>query len=478
MKPLLILNVVGLTPRLVGEHTPRLRALTGDHPPLPLGGVLPAVTCTAQASILTGTMPNTHGIVANGWLYPDTREIRFWQQSRALIQAETLYDVARQRAAAQEEEFTCLKSFWWFNQGAAVDYSLTPKPWYGSDGNKIFGVHGHPASLVTEVQEHYGAFPFTSFWSPLAGLPSSEWIARASAHAILSRRPTLSLVYLPHLDYDLQRFGLSASQTPARLREVDACAGVVIDAAKEIGASVIVLSEYGLQDVNRPVHLNRVLREAGLLTVRSGPFGEMLDTFQSRALAVADHQLAHVYVRDASDIPRVRDLLAGTEGVARILGDEKSAAREAANFAPESKSTYALNHPRSGTLVALAERNAWFTYYYWLDDKLAPDFAPTVNIHAKPGYDPAELFFDPALCCPRIKVGWRLLQKKLGFRTRFDVTPLHAEMVRGSHGLLPADPADGAVFLTDTDAPQPQKIALTGIKDYALAALGLNAPAS
>lgn len=358
--------------------------------------------------MLTGLTPREHGIVGNGWYYRETGEIRFWQQSNRLISGELLY-----------EGFQTAKMFWWFNQGAPVRYWATPKPHYGSDGSKQFDILDH---TDCELVESVGRFPFASFWGPKAGLPSSQWIARASARVMRQQRPELTLVYLPHLDYDFQRF---SEHDPQRVAEVDQCAGWVIEAAREIEAQVIVVSEYGLVPVNRPVLINRCLREAGLLVVRDGPYGEMLMPMDSKAFAVVDHQLAHVYVQDVSHKESVRRLLQQLPGVSDVVdpGDLQ------------------LDHPRSGELIALAQPDAWFVYYYWLDEDRAPDFARTVDIHRKPGYDPCELFMTSP-----VRAGLRLLQKKIGMRYRMDVVPLDPSLVKGSHGLRPA-PQDGPLII-------------------------------
>ncbi len=404
MTKICIINVVGLTPELA-RHAPRLSQLGTVQP---WTSPFPAVTCTSQATMLTGLAPRDHGIVGNGWYFRDTGEIRFWQQSNRLMAGEKLY-----------EGVATAKMFWWFNQGAPVQWYATPKPHYGSDGSKAFGILDQTdCGLV----EQLGEFPFFSFWGPKAGLPCSQWIARASALVMQRQRPELTLVYLPHLDYDFQRL---PTHDPARVREVDACAGVVIDAAAAIGARVIAVSEYGLVPVSRPVMINQVLREAGFLTVRDGPFGEMLMPMDSKAFAVVDHQLAHVYVNDSSLVGAVRGLLEKVPGIEQVVapGDLQ------------------LDHPRSGELIALAAPDAWFAYYYWLDAARAPDFACSVDIHRKPGYDPCELFMTSPL-----RAAARLLQKKLGFRYRMDVIPLDPHLVRGSHGLRPAPP-QGAVII-------------------------------
>ncbi|MCZ6463745.1 MAG: alkaline phosphatase family protein [Proteobacteria bacterium] len=403
MRKVCVIDVVGLTPELL-RHTPRI-AEVGEA--RPWRSPIPAVTATCQATLLTGLAPSQHGVVGNGWLYRDTREVRFWQQSNSLLRGEKLYEGVR-----------TAKLFWWFNQGAPVEWYATPKPHYGSDGSKVFGIIDQTGC---ELEAKLGKFPFPTFWGPGAGLASTQWIAGATAAVLRGNRPDLTLVYLPHLDYDYQRFGPG---DPQRAVEVDACAGLVIDAAREIGATPIVLSEYGLVPVSRPIDINRELRRAGWLTVRDGPFGEMLETHESRAFAVADHQLAHVYVKDVP-LAEVRARLEVLPGVAKVL----------------DPADIDLGHPRAGDLVALAEEDSWFHYYYWLDDDRAPDFARTVDIHRKPGFDPCELFLTS-----KLRAGLRLAQKTIGMRYRMDVVPLAPERVKGSHGLRPA-PDKGPVIV-------------------------------
>ncbi len=424
MSKVCLINVVGLTPRLC-RYAPRISEVAKAQP---LVSPYPAVTCTSQATMLTGSPPSKHGIVGNGWYFRDTAEIRFWQQANGLIQGEKLYEAARRK------RFSTAKMFWWFNQGAAVDWFATPKPYYGCDGSKVFGILDRTGC---ELEANLGRFPFFSFWGPKAGLPASKWIARASALVLRQQKPDLTMVYLPHLDYDFQR---SSDQDPAHVAEVDACAGEVIDAAQDIGARVVVVSEYGLVPVSQPVMINRELRKAGWLTVRDGPFGETLMPIDSKAFAVADHQVAHVYVRDLPTAV-VKERLEALDGIDRVVDPRE----------------LDLNHPRAGELVALAEPDRWFTYYFWLDDDRAPDFARCVDIHRKPGYDPCELFLTS-----RVRATARVVQKLLGFRYRMDVIPLRPTLVRGSHGLQPP-PDDGAVILGD-DAPSDMK----EIKEYVL----------
>src|SRR5205085_4736437 len=144
-------------------------------------------------------------------------------------------------------------------------------------------------------------------------------------------------------------------------------------------------------------------------------------------------QVAHIYLNDLSLEKAVRHLLEQQPGIAQVLGAAE-------------KSALGIHHPRAGELLAAASEDAWFTYYYWLDDRFAPDFARCVDIHRKPGYDPVELFVDPKLKVPHFKIAWRLLQKKLGFRMLMDVIPLEATLVKGSHGTRPRDANDWPVL--------------------------------
>ena len=458
MQPIVLINAVGLTPRLL-EHAPRLKALAATGWVADVPEILPAVTCTAQATILTGELPNKHGVVANGWLFRDTNEVRFWQQCNRLIQAEPLYATARRRAKEQDKPFTSAKLFWWFNQGAAVDISVTPKPHYAVDGNKAFGITGDPPALSAELEDLLGAFPFPQFWGPMAGAKSTRWIASAAQLVLKFHKPALALVYLPHLDYDPQRFGPKGCDMPKCVKELDDACEPLLAAAKELGAKVWVVSEYGHCDVSRPVYPNRELRSANLLEVRRGPFGEQLDLYGSRAFAVVDHQLAHVYVRAAEDIPRVRDALALIPGVARVLvGEERASVH--------------LDHERAGEIVLLSEPDAWFAYPFWLDDKLSPDYARAVAIHHKPGFDPCELFFDPRLRFPKLHAARRVLQKKLGFRMTLDVVPLDASIVRGSHGLAATDPRDRPILIGHGPNPG-ASVPMTRVKELLLSALEL-----
>ena len=468
MKRLAVINVVGLTEALIGEHTPRIAEFRRHGALAHVAPAFPAVTCTAQSNYLTGKSPSEHGIVGNGWFHRELAEVQFWKQSNHIVQSPKIWDALRE----QTKLVTCHSSldtsancFWWFNMYSSADYALTPRPIYRADGGKVFDIYSWPYSIRAEIKKDLGEFPFFGFWGPAAGMDSppgkadcaSRWIAESAKWIENKFSPALNLVYLPHLDYNLQRHGpfeqsgkrkaeSGNDSAPLRggglnpkifrdLREIDAIAGDLIDFFGQRGVSVVLLSEYGITNVNTPVHLNRLFRARGWLAVKDELSLEILDAGASQVFAVADHQVAHIYLNDRSLEKSVREVLEKTAGVEKILGStEKIAA--------------GLAHPRAGDLIAVAAENAWFTYYYWLDDARAPDFARTVDIHRKPGYDPVELFLDPKISAVKLKIAWRLLQKRLGFRMLMDVIPLDATLVKGSHGRRPADKKDWPVFIS------------------------------
>jgi predicted AlkP superfamily pyrophosphatase or phosphodiesterase len=451
-----VINAVGLTRGLIGEHTPRIRDFLSRGRLATIQPPLPAVTCSVQATYLTGKPPREHGVVGNGWYFRDECEIKFWRQSNRLVLADKIWDVAKRI----DRSFTCANLFWWFAMYSNADYTVTPRPMYPADGRKLPDVWTNPPTLRQELQQSLGQFPLFQFWGPATSINSTRWIADAAMRVDEKFNPTLSLIYLPHLDYAFQRDGPSSAAAGESVRELDAVCGRLFDHFARRDARVIILSEYGITPVSRPVHLNRVLREQGLLTIRDELGHELLDAGASTAFAVADHQLAHVYVNDASQLSRVRELVERTRGVARV-------------YDGSTKHAIGLDHPRSGELIALAEPDAWFTYYYWLDESRAPDFAHTVDVHRKPGYDPVELFLDPSIKFPKAKIGWTLLKRKAGMRAMMNVIPTDATLVKGSHGLPPRSADEAPVFIAGPEVPLDQD-ALDGTEVFGqiLAALG------
>jgi len=372
---------------------PAISSLAGAKPMKPS---FPAVTCSVQATLTTGTPPAKHGIVANGFFDRDTLRVGFWEQSSTLVQGRKIWEAARHR----NRDFTSALLFWQNSIGSAADVILTPAPIHRHDGGIISSCYGRPAGLYDNLARKLGPFDLMSYWGPMASIKSSRWIASAAREVFREFSPNLLMVYLPHLDYPLQKFGPASPSIREELKRTDELVAEIKDWAAAGGAELVVLSEYGMTQVSRAVMPNRLLRQAGLLEVREVEGMEYLDVAASRAFAVVDHQVAHVYARPDA-IAAARDALAEAEGVEAILGDEKADLK--------------INHPRSGDLVAIARPDAWFAYYWWNDPAKAPDFARTVDIHSKPGYDPCELFIDPAA----------------------RAISMDTTLVKGSHGRLP-----------------------------------------
>jgi predicted AlkP superfamily pyrophosphatase or phosphodiesterase len=457
MTGVVVLDVVGLTPRLL-EHMPRLQRIADRGFQAPLGTVLPAVTCSVQSTFLTGETPAGHGIVGNGWYFRDLGEVLLWRQHNALVGGEKLWHTARRT----NPDFTVANVCWWYAMGADVNWTVTPRPVYHADGRKDPDCYTDPPELHDDLTSALGTFPLFSYWGANAGLASSAWICRAAQRILAAHDPDLTLVYVPHLDYDLQRYGPSSPRAAAAAAELDETLGPLLDAATARGDTIVVLSEYGITDVDRPVDVNRMLRTEGLLRVHTQAGMEYLDPWTSRAFAVADHQIAHVYVRDDRDLASVAALCAKLPGVAEVLDGDGKAAN-------------GLDHARSGELVLVAEPDSWFTYYYWTDDAAAPDFARLVDIHRKPGYDPAELFFDPAgPAAAKGRAGLALLRKKLGMRYLMTVVGLDAgaRAVRGSHGRLPDDERDAPLLICSNPAAARDRIAATEVKALILELTG------
>jgi len=430
MKKTAIINVVGLSKRVLGEHTPFLKKWSENKRISSINPVLPAVTCSVQTTYLTGKWPSEHGIVGNGWFSKDEQETKFWKQSNHLVQSPSIWDTARKK----KSDFTCANMFWWYNMYSSADYSVTPRPQYRADGQKVPDCYAAPSELRDRLQAELGTFPLFHFWGPKTTIKSSEWIADASKKVYEWHEPDLLLVYLPHLDYVLQKYGHDGKCLPKDLSEIDKVCEDLITYLESKGVEVNVLSEYGITNIENPIHINRILRNMDLLSIREENGLELLDAGASKAFAVADHQIAHIYVQDLTQIDAIKKRLEATEGIALILDDK-------------DKKEYHINHERAGDLVIVADKKSWFTYYFWEDDSKAPDYARMVDIHKKPGYDPAEMLLDPKQKLIIPKIIFKVLAKKLGFRMVMDVIPLDATLVKGSHGAVDLEDVDKAIFI-------------------------------
>lgn len=428
MQKTVVIDIVGLSQMLLGDQTPFLSRYIADRKLKYIKPMLPAVTTSVQSTYLTGEWPSSHGIVGNGWYDVTESEIKFWKQSNHWVTGEKIWD----RAKKEDPSFTCAQMFWWYNMYSSADYSVTPRPNYLADGRKMPDCYSEPASLRDELQEKLGTFPLFQFWGPGANIKSTQWIADASIYTNEKYNPTLTLIYLPHLDYCLQKFGPNIPLIAKELGEIDRVAEQLVRYYESKNAKIILLSEYGISPVHTPIYCNRILRNEGLLQIRIERGLELLDAGASPAFAVADHQITHIYIKDPTMIPKLKALFESQSGIELVL--DKAA-----------QATHHINHERSGELVLVAAQGYWFAYYFWLDDKLAPDYARVVDIHKKPGYDPVEMFMTS-----KLRVGYKLLRKKAGLRYTMDVIPLDATLIKGSHGALTSDRNFWPVLVTDS----------------------------
>jgi len=451
MNKTVVIDVVGLSSNLIGEHTAFLKEYISKKNLSRIEPMLPAVTTSVQSTYLTGKWPADHGIVGNGWYDKEECEVKFWKQSNKLVHAEKIWEKAKRH----DPNFTCAQMFWWYNMHSSADYSVTPRPNYLADGRKIPDCYSHPAELRDELQNKFGQFPLFQFWGPGANIKSTQWIADASMYTDDRYNPTLTFIYLPHLDYCLQKFGPDFSAISKELNEIDAIVKQLVSFYEKQNANIILLSEYGIAPVKNPVQINRVLRKNGLLEVRIERGLELLDAGASKAFAVADHQVAHIYINDVSIIKQVRSIVEKIQGVELILDRSE-------------QSSYHINHERAGDLVLMADTDSWFTYYFWLDDKKAPDYARTVDIHKKPGYDPVEMFMTS-----KSRAAYKLLRKKSGLRYVMDVIPLDATLIKGSHGRIATAPAFHPLIIT-VEKLNIEKLPATGVYNIIWESLGLH----
>ena len=378
--------------------------------------------------MLTGSAPNEHGIVANGWHERETCDTSFWRQENDLVQGEKVWDALH----AIDSNLMVANMFWWFNMHSSVDIAVTPRPVYLEDGGKIPDIWTKPSALRSSLQKQFGQFPLFKFWGPAAGIESTRWIVNATIEVEKRYTPSLTLVYIPHLDYSMQRVGPDHPSIQEELRAVDAEVGRLIEHFMKQDINPCILSEYGIEPVSSAVAINRALRDAGFLAIRKDTEREYLDAGASSAFAVPDHQLAHVYVRHEADIETVAQVLQNTNGIDAVLADDDRGE---------------LNHDRCGELVAISDGDKWFSHDWWSSDAVAPDYQTTVDIHSKPGYDPRELLLAKGWRGSRARIALKLLLKKLGGRAELDVITLDPTRVKGSHGRTPQMGAPSPILI-------------------------------
>lgn len=434
-----LLSIPGLRKQDLA-HMPALAKLAAGGDQTTLVPSFPAVTCPVQANMTTGRPPREHGVIANGFYWRDKHEVEMWTAWNDCILRPQIWDVLH-------DHDPTLTSAVWFplhSKGCGADYICTPAPIHNPDGTESLWCYTKPTEMYGTLRDTLGHFPLQHFWGPLSNIKSTAWICDSAVWAARQYKPRFSYVYLPHLDYAAQKFGPDSEQAIKALGELDDVLGRLfegVNSAYPDGAPLwLVASEYTIVPVDHVEYPNRVLREAGLLTVkRDADDREQLDFANSGAWALVDHQFAHVFVHNPADVAAVADLFRGRDGIAEVLvGDERG--------------RYELDHERAGEVVLISKPNSWQAYYWWFDDALAPKYASTVDIHRKPGYDPVEMHLNMA--------------------TRS--TPLDATLVRGSHGAPARDESQrGLIISSEKGVLVGSDLADTDVFDLVLRQYGI-----
>jgi predicted AlkP superfamily pyrophosphatase or phosphodiesterase len=415
VKHLIVVDIAGLEPRLISEdRTPNICGLSAKGELARVRPVFPAVTCTSQASMLSGTYPRQHGIISNGLYNRQTHTVSFWEQSSSLVQADKVWDIAKRGGSGR----TTAMLFWQNTMYADADIVLTPRPLHMED-RMIMWCYSRPPGLYEKISYEIGKFDLSTYWGPLASNKSSAWIGRASELVLERQKPNILFTYIPHLDYIFQREGIFPKNLKEEIRFVDNIVGNIMKKTIDLGirdqTQFVILSEYGFSDVTSDIPINRVFREHGLLAIREIEGREYIDFEYSLAFAMVDHQVAHIYVKGTS-VHQVKRVLDAIEGIDIVLDEE-------------GKKLMNIDHERSGDLIAISDKDRWFSYYWWFEEEKSPPFANRVDIHRKPGYDPSELFID----------------------SKTNRIPLNGKMVKASHGRVPSlsDGAGLAVYVSD-----------------------------
>jgi predicted AlkP superfamily pyrophosphatase or phosphodiesterase len=415
VKHLIVVDIAGLEPRLISEdRTPNICGLSAKGELARVRPVFPAVTCTSQASMLSGTYPRQHGIISNGLYNRQTHTVSFWEQSSSLVQADKVWDIAKRGGSGR----TTAMLFWQNTMYADADIVLTPRPLHMED-RMIMWCYSRPPGLYEKISYEIGKFDLSTYWGPLASNKSSAWIGRASELVLERQKPNILFTYIPHLDYIFQREGIFPKNFKEEIRFVDNIVGNIMKKTIDLGirdqTQFVILSEYGFSDVTSDIPINRVFREHGLLAIREIEGREYIDFEYSLAFAMVDHQVAHIYVKGTS-VQQVKRVLDAIEGIDIVLDEE-------------GKKLMNIDHERSGDLIAISDKDRWFSYYWWFEEEKSPPFANRVDIHRKPGYDPSELFID----------------------SKTNRIPLNGKMVKASHGRVPSlsDGAGLAVYVSD-----------------------------
>jgi predicted AlkP superfamily pyrophosphatase or phosphodiesterase len=386
IKYYIVIDIVGLEfDHLQSGIIPNISRIASEGECAKMEPVFPSVTCTVQASLLSGTYPSEHGIIGNGLYDRTNHNISFWEQSSNLVKTDRVWDVAEKNSSNRPKAIKTAVLFWQNTMYCNANIVVTPRPLH-FDNDMVMWCYSKPVGYYDQqLKTNLGEFNLATYWGPFASHKSSEWISQATTYTLEEHRPNLLFTYIPHVDYSAQRFGKRSNQVKDDLKIADGIVQSIFQKTIDLGiadeSQLIILSEYGFNDVSSAIPLNLKLRDADLVATRRIQDKEYLDYEFSNAFAMVDHQIAHIYVKDGF-ANQAKQALENVTGVDRLLyGEEKKLLN--------------IDHERSGDIIAISDQDKWFSYYWWYEPERAPSFAKNVDIHRKPGYDPVELFIDP-----------------------------------------------------------------------------------
>ena len=378
-KKLIVLNIVALTSDLIDRTNPKnIKKLISGGKSVSIIPTFPAVTCSVQASITTGVLPNKHGIIANGYYDKKSKSVSFWEQYDSLVEQTRIWENLKKK----NKNFKTALLFWQNSLFTNSDIVITPKPLH-LEKKMIEWCYSKPQNFYEEISSEIGEFELKSYWGPFSSIKSSSWILHATKLVIKKQKPDLVMSYLPHLDYAAQKFGPFSNELSNSVNEIDNLLGDFVEFLKlnfPDEYEIMIISEYGFNEVSKSISPNKILREHNLQSFRTISNKEYIDFEFSKAFAMVDHQIAHIYT-DNEHEKTVKDIFSTIPGISKIIDKSEQKA-------------IGINHPKSGNLILCAEKNFWFNYYWWDSSEKAPEFTFSVDIHRKPGYDPLELFFD------------------------------------------------------------------------------------
>ncbi len=337
---------------------------------LSISSIFPALTSPVQASLRTNSLPASHGVVSNGFFFKDLKKVMFWEQSSNLICGDRIWD------AYQAQGGTVGQICWQQSIGENCELVLSPAPIHKHHGGMIQDFYSQPPNLYKKICcELRSKFNLFNYWGPFTSLKSSKWICDATMSLLNNKTaPDILFTYIPHLDYDLQRFGTDSPKIQKVFQETENLIEALCNSAKNANYEVILFGDYAINNAHSVIYPNKILRDSNDFSIRNVKKMYYPDLYSSKGFAMVDHQIAHVYINDKKDINRIKSIFEKTQGISRVLEHKE------------------IKNERSGDLILEADTGYWFAYQWWNKKVNAPDYATHIDIHNKIGFDPAELF--------------------------------------------------------------------------------------